>query len=89
MARSVRIEYAGPYDHVMARGNRREVIFFDDDDRRGFFQVLAEACGQTGWQVHAWALMGNVSQALRRISWKELEKMLSPEFSNSFRQARV
>ena len=59
MARSVRIEYAGAYYHVMARGNRREAIFFDDDDRRFFLQVLAEACGQTGWQVHAWVLMGN------------------------------
>ena len=59
MARSVRIEYVGAYYHVMARGNRREAIFFDDDDRRFFLQVLAEACGQTGWQVHAWVLMGN------------------------------
>jgi len=59
MARSVRIEYAGAYYHVMARGNHREAIFFDDDDRRFFLQVLAEACEQTGWQVHAWVLMGN------------------------------
>jgi putative transposase len=60
MARSVRIEYVGAYYHVMARGNRREAIFFDDDDRRFFLQVLAEACGQTGWQVQAWVLMGNL-----------------------------
>ncbi len=59
MARSVRIEYAGAYYHVLARGNRREAIFFDDDDRRIFLQSLAEACGQTGWLVHAWVLMGN------------------------------
>ncbi len=59
MARSVRIEYAGAYYHVMARGNRREAIFLDDNDRRFFLQVLAEACGQTGWRVHAWVLMGN------------------------------
>jgi REP element-mobilizing transposase RayT len=59
MARSLRIEYAGAYYHVMARGNRREAIFLDDDDRRFFLQVLAEACGQTGWRVHAWVLMGN------------------------------
>ena len=59
MARNVRIEYAGAYYHVMARGNRREAIFLDDDDRRFFLQVLAEACGQTGWRVHAWVLMGN------------------------------
>ncbi len=43
----------------MARGNRREAIFFDDDDRRFFLQALAEACEQTGWLVHAWVLMGN------------------------------
>lgn len=59
MARSVRIEYAGAYYHVMARGNRREAIFLDDDDRRFFLQVLGEACEKTGWRVHAWVLMGN------------------------------
>ena len=43
----------------MARGNRRERIFADDEDRRFFLQTLAEACGMTGWRVHAWVLMGN------------------------------
>lgn len=28
----------------MARGNRREAIFHDDDDRRIFLKTLAEAC---------------------------------------------
>ncbi len=59
MARSIRIEYPGAYYHVMARGNRREAIFLDDDDRRFFLQTLSEACGRTGWRVHAWVLMGN------------------------------
>ena len=43
----------------MARGNRRESIFDDDEDRRFFLATLAEACGMTGWRVHAWVLMGN------------------------------
>jgi hypothetical protein len=38
MARSVRIEFLGAYYHVMARGNRREAIFLDHDDRRFFLQ---------------------------------------------------
>lgn len=59
MARNIRIEYAGAFYHVMARGNRREAIFLDDDDRRFFLKCLAEACGRTGWLVHAWVLMGN------------------------------
>jgi len=59
MARSIRIEFAGAFYHVMARGNRRESIFFDDTDRRFFLKTLGEACGMTGWRVHAWVLMGN------------------------------
>ena len=59
MARSIRIEFAGAYYHVMARGNRREAIFLDDDDRRFFLKTLSEACECTGWRVHAWVLMGN------------------------------
>lgn len=43
----------------MARGNRREAIFHDDDDRRFFLATLSEACAMTGWRVHTWVLMGN------------------------------
>lgn len=59
MARSVRIEYAGAYYHVMARGNRREAIFQDEADRKFFLKCLSEVCERTGWQVHAWVLMSN------------------------------
>ena len=59
MARSIRIEYAGANYHVMARGNRREAIFLDDDDRRFFLAALSEACSMTGWRVFAWVLMSN------------------------------
>jgi REP element-mobilizing transposase RayT len=59
MARSLRIEFPGAFYHVMARGNRREAIFVDDDDRRYFLKAVSEACGMTGWRVHAWVLMSN------------------------------
>ena len=59
MARSIRIEYEDAYYHVMARGNRRQIIFVDDDDRRFFLKALSETCGMTGWRVHAWVLMSN------------------------------
>jgi REP element-mobilizing transposase RayT len=59
MARSIRIQSSGAYYHVMARGNRREDIFHDDDDRRFFLHTLSQACEMTGWRVHAWVLMGN------------------------------
>ncbi len=59
MARSIRIQFVGAYYHVMARGNRREDIFHDDDDRRFFLHTLSQACQRTGWRVHAWVLMRN------------------------------
>ena len=59
MARQLRIEYAGAIYHVMSRGDRREAIFRDDEDRRRFLTTLGEACGKTGWQVLALCLMPN------------------------------
>jgi putative transposase len=59
MPRSIRIEHPGALYHVMARGNRRERIYHDDDDRRFFLAAISEACERTGWRVHAWVLMSN------------------------------
>jgi REP element-mobilizing transposase RayT len=59
MARSIRIEYEQAYYHVMARGNRREAIFLDEEDRGWFLETLSETCARTGWRVHAFVLMGN------------------------------
>ena len=43
----------------MNRGDRREPIYADDQDRLLFLDTLAEACEKTDWQVHAWCLMSN------------------------------
>jgi len=59
MARSVRIEYPGAFYHVMARGNCRQAIFKDEEDRLRFVQTLGEACSMTGWRGHAWVLLSN------------------------------
>ncbi len=59
MARKLRVEYPGAIYHVMNRGDRSEVIFKDDQDRRRFLDTLGEACHKTGWQIHAWCLMPN------------------------------
>ncbi len=59
MPRKLRVEYSGAIYHVMNRGDRREPIFKDDEDRKRFLATLAECCGKTDWQVHAWCLMPN------------------------------
>jgi putative transposase len=43
----------------MNRGDRREAIFEDDHDRQCFIETLGATGGKTGWQIHAYVLMGN------------------------------
>ena len=59
MARKLRVEYEGAIYHVMNRGDRREPIFKDAQDRMLFLETLGQACLKTDWQMHAWCLMGN------------------------------
>ena len=47
MARKLRVEFEGGVYHVMNRGDQRERIFEDDEDRRLFLATLGEACAKT------------------------------------------
>jgi REP element-mobilizing transposase RayT len=55
----MRVEYPGAIYHVMSRGDRGKDIYVDDVDRQDFIKTLAETCGKTGFQVHAYCLMRN------------------------------
>ncbi len=55
----MRIEYEEALYHVMNRGDRREAIYLDDEDRERFLETLGETCAKTGWRVQAWCLMSN------------------------------
>jgi len=59
MPRALRIQYEGAMYHVMNRGDRREAICHDDEDRRLFLRTLGQVCEKSGWEVHAYCLMSN------------------------------
>ena len=59
MARPLRIEFAGALYHVTARGDRREAIYDDDEDRRAFLDILGAVVSDFNWVCHAWCLMSN------------------------------
>ena len=44
---------------MFARGNRREPIFFDDDDRRRYLGIWGSAARDLGWRCLAYCLMDN------------------------------
>jgi REP element-mobilizing transposase RayT len=45
--------------HVTARGVARSAIALDDDDRRRFLRLLAEAVEREAWHCYAFCLMPN------------------------------
>jgi putative transposase len=59
LARKLRVEYPEAVYHGMNRGDRRKPIFQDDTGRGVILDTLGEACVKTGWQIHAFCLMGN------------------------------
>jgi len=59
MARPLRLEFTGALYHVSSRGDRREPIYEDDEDRRRFLATLGEVVGQMHWVCYAYCLMSN------------------------------
>jgi putative transposase len=78
MARPARIEYEGAFYHVMNRGNRRENIFLDDNDRQKFYEILGNVENRYGIIIYVFLLMsnhllletpfGNLSRAIQRLN---------------------
>jgi len=80
MSRLLRIEFPNALYHVTARGDRREDIFEDDEDRKLFLETLGEVIRQFNWVCYAWCLMdnhyhlliqtpdGNLSKGMRQLN---------------------
>ena len=59
MPRLARVVIPGVAHHVTQRGNRRQPVFFSDDDYKLYRDLAAEGCNRGGVEVLAWCLMPN------------------------------
>lgn len=59
MARPLRLEFPGALYHVTARGNARQRIYLDEEDRRLYLELLGKEVEQQGWCCYAYCLMDN------------------------------
>jgi putative transposase len=59
MARPLRVERAGGWYHITARGNERRAIYRDNRDRQHFCELLAGMVSQFRLVLHAFVLMDN------------------------------
>jgi putative transposase len=53
MSRPLRIRFPDALYHVTARGDRREAIVEDDNDRQMFLSILAQVVGEFNWTCYA------------------------------------
>lgn len=59
MPRKSRISIVGVPEHVIQRGNNRQVIFANDEDMQAYITWLKDAANKFNVQIHAWVLMTN------------------------------
>ena len=59
MARLPRFVIPGQPQHIIQRGNNREVVFVGEDDYRFYIEGLQDACNKHQCDVHAYVLMTN------------------------------
>ncbi|NLI10127.1 MAG: transposase [Elusimicrobia bacterium] len=81
MARKNRVVFAGAYYHVISRGNNKESIFKDRQDKLKFLQILEKYRDKFDLIVYSYSLMtnhihlfiktnkANLSQAMKMINW--------------------
>jgi len=50
-ARPLRLELAGGLYHVVSRGDRREDIYEDDEDREKWLEVFGNACKRRNYSL--------------------------------------
>ncbi len=59
MTRPLRINLAGGWYHISARGNKRQAIYNDNRDRAHFLDLIGEMIERHQVRVHAYVLMTN------------------------------
>ena len=64
MARQARLVESGIAFHVTARGNYRQTVFFSDEDRAGYLDLLARYAAVEGLEILGWCLMTNHAHLL-------------------------
>lgn len=83
MARPLRIEYAGAVYHVICRGNNRQAVFRDDQDRRRYLEKLSLYLEEKNVDLLAYCLLSNHVHLLLETPEGNLSKMMQP-FQTSY-----
>ncbi|MGA9276479.1 transposase [Ilumatobacter sp.] len=76
MGRMLRADSPGDWHHVMNRGSGRRRVFWSDDERAAFVDLLSELDDRFGVEIHAYCLMGNHYHLLVRSASGRLSEAM-------------
>ena len=76
MSRPLRLEFSGALYHVTARGDRHEPIFEDDQDRRGWLEIMGQALERFDARCFAFCLMPNHYHAVLETRRANLSRLM-------------
>lgn len=85
MARRPRLHVPGGAYHVMLRGNGGQDVFFTDQDRLYFYDLVAEGVARFGHRIHGFCLMSNHVHLVVQVAETPLAKIVQ---NLSFRYTR-
>lgn len=85
MARKPRLHYPGALYHVILRGNDKQDVFFEPNDRRCFYALLADGVERFEHRIHAFCLMTNHVHLAVQVANVPLSKIVQ---NLAFRYAR-
>lgn len=74
--RKLRVWFEGARYHVMCRGNRKQPIFWDDQDRLAYVRILGDVCEECGCFLKAFCLMENHVHLLIETGAVSLTKIM-------------
>ncbi|MFA4842651.1 MAG: transposase [Candidatus Omnitrophota bacterium] len=83
MTRIARVVIPGLPHHVVQRGNRRQAVFFNDDDRLAYLDCLKVYAKPAGIHFWAYSLMNN---HVHLIAVPDSEESLALGFSEAHRR---
>lgn len=80
MPRTARIVYPGVPHHITQRGNRRQPVFFSDEDKALYLQLLSKWSDKAGLKIWAYCLMDN---HVHHVAVPETEDSLAVAFGET------
>ena len=90
MSRPLRLEFPGSLNHITSRGNARQAIFFNDEDRETFLHFLGLCVDRFDWILTAYVLMSNHFHLVVQLTSETLSRglqWLNSKYSQTFNRS--